>query len=64
MIQIIHKKPKLRLNFKKLKKCCLVFVFSLLSPGKTVLFCMFVVWGVAVTVKRIVVRWEDTLQCL
>lgn len=43
MIQIIHKKPKLRLNFKKLKKCCLVFVFSLLSPGKTVLFCMFVV---------------------
>lgn len=33
MKQIKHKKPKLRLNFKKLNKCCLVFVFGLLSPG-------------------------------
>lgn len=51
MTEIKHK-SYFRLNFKKV----LLFVFCLLSPGKTVLFCMFVVRVLLSWLKE---KWSD-----
>lgn len=51
--QIKHKKPKTKLQ--KTQK--VLFVFGLLSPGKTLLFCMFVVGVLLSWLKE---KWLDS----